>query len=373
MHEPHVIQSRALMTAFALETGLTGERPPRRYLWTDAHAVCNYLSLGRALADRAFVDLAAALVEQVHQVLGRHRADDVRSGWISGLAEAEGASHPTAGGLRIGKPNPERTPEEAYDPRAEWDQDGQYYHYLTKWMHALNAMANATEDARYRRWAAELAVAAHRGFRSSLGPPRLYWKMSIDLSRPLVPSSGLHDPLDGLVTGLALRARSPEPVDETLSAVIDDLADLCRGTRWPTDDPLGIGGLLFDAGRIVQLPAALAPRPGLLERVLEAASAGLAAFAESDALRAPASHRLAFRELGLAIGMGAIDVIYQQHPTAPVLVLLDRLQAQRRLGSIIETFWLEPAHRQNPTWTEHGDINSVMLATRLLPEAFLAI
>ena len=36
----------------------------------------------------------------------------------------------------------------------------------------------------------------------------MYWKMSIDLSRPLVNSMGHHDPLDALVTYMELRANS---------------------------------------------------------------------------------------------------------------------------------------------------------------------
>ena len=43
-------------------------------------------------------------IDQVHRVLGQYRDDDVRSGWISGLDEEVGRCHPTAGGLRIGKP-----------------------------------------------------------------------------------------------------------------------------------------------------------------------------------------------------------------------------------------------------------------------------
>jgi hypothetical protein len=41
------------------------------------------------------------------------------------------------GGLRIGKPLKERGANEPIDESLEWDRDGQYFHYLTKWMHAL--------------------------------------------------------------------------------------------------------------------------------------------------------------------------------------------------------------------------------------------
>ena len=76
----------------------------------------------------------------MHHVLGRHRDDDPRRGWISGLSEEEGERHPTRGGLRIGKPLNEREPDEPADSQLEWEQDGQYFHYLTKWMHALYRM-----------------------------------------------------------------------------------------------------------------------------------------------------------------------------------------------------------------------------------------
>ena len=36
-----------IMAQFAAETGLTGACAPRRYLWTDAFAVCNFLELYR--------------------------------------------------------------------------------------------------------------------------------------------------------------------------------------------------------------------------------------------------------------------------------------------------------------------------------------
>ncbi|MDD5167966.1 MAG: hypothetical protein PHN75_04045, partial [Syntrophales bacterium] len=202
--------ARDLMMEFAEETGLSGDhRPPRRYLWTDAFAVCNFLELHRQTGDVKYMKLALLLVDQVHNVLGRHRADEVRTGWISGLSDGEGRLHPTQGGLRIGKAMNERMPGEPFDERLEWDRDGQYYHYLTKWMHALYRVGLVTKDAEYYRWAMELAKAVHAKFvyrSSSGGPKRMYWKMSIDLSRPLVPSMGHHDPLEGLITYSELRA-----------------------------------------------------------------------------------------------------------------------------------------------------------------------
>jgi len=266
-----ISRAHGIMQEFARTTGLDPPSPsPRRYLWTDAFAVCNYLELYRRTNDAAYKELALRLVNQVHHVLGRHRADDPRRGWISGLREQEGKLHPTIGGLRIGKKLNERMSGEPFNERLEWDQDGQYYHYLTKWMHALNRVSRITRDPVFTSWAVELAKTAHARFTyvpAAGGPKRMVWKMSIDLSYPLVPSMGLHDPLDGLVTYCELQMTVdsiPEPpLLPTLRDEISDMTDICQGRNWSTDDPLGIGGLLFDASRIAQLMV----QGGLLTRI----------------------------------------------------------------------------------------------------------
>lgn len=200
------------MAEFADQTGLTqvGKRP-HRYLWTDAFAVCNFLELYRQTGDDNFKSLALLLVDQVHNTLGRHREDDARSGWLSGLDEDEGRLHPTMGGLRIGKKLKERGPAAPLDDELEWDRDGQYYHYLTKWLHALNCVSMVTADPTYSNWARELAKAVHPRFiftHPADGRKYLHWKMSIDLSRPLVPAMGQHDPLDGLITYYQLQGQA---------------------------------------------------------------------------------------------------------------------------------------------------------------------
>ena len=193
-----------IMIEFALSTGLSpASEYPRRYLWTDAFATCNFLELYRQTGEDKYKNLALLLLDQVHNVLGRHREGDSRAGWISGLDEQEGKIHPTSGGLRIGKNMNERSPSDRFDEQLEWDRDGQYYHYLTKWMHALNRVSQTTADNSYNIWAIELAKTAHARFTyipSSGGQICMYWKMSIDLSRPLVQSMGQHDPMDGFIT-----------------------------------------------------------------------------------------------------------------------------------------------------------------------------
>jgi hypothetical protein len=104
------------------------------------------------------------LLLSIRVAVGRHRADERRSGWISGRGQADGESHPTCGGLRIGKPHPERRADEPMDEQREWDRDGQYFHYLTRWMHALDQVTRSTGRPLFNRWARELALAAHRAF-----------------------------------------------------------------------------------------------------------------------------------------------------------------------------------------------------------------
>lgn len=296
------------MGDFAEATGLSGQAKPRRYLWTDAFAVCNYLGLARQTGDGRYLRFAEVLVDQVHHVLGRHRPDDSRRGWISGLPNDEGERHPTLGGLRIGKPLNERGPHERMDSRLEWERDGQYFHYLTKWMHALHRMSQETGDGRYRRWAAELAVAAHAAFTCApirSRPRWLVWKMSIDLTRPLISTMGQHDPLDGLITFLELQSAGVGGEGGAdLTAAIAEMTELCALGQWATDDPLGIGGLLDNAARFAQLVfEQKVVDPELLQRLLADAQQSLKSLNGASLLRRPANQRLAFRELGLSIGI----------------------------------------------------------------------
>jgi hypothetical protein len=330
-------QATGILDAFSESSGLTGELPPRRYLWTDALAVTTWLGLCLSRGEPRFLELAQRLIAQVHAVLGAHHADP---------------AHPTARGLRIGKRLPERPPGEPYDPRLEWDRDGQYYHYLTRWMLALERAGRVAHDERYRAWAVELARTAHRHF---VHPGGIYWKMSVDLSRPLVASQGMHDPLDGLVTmatlGLATEAR--------------ELARLCAGRQWATNDPLGAGGLLLDALGLARLAAeGRSDLEALLAQVLDDCALSLEAAAQDDFMRLRAARRLAFRELGLVLGLHAVPPLGEYADVA-------RLARHVPMAQALVEFWLEPANQAASTWTAHADINAVTLAAALAPRASL--
>jgi len=377
------------MMQFAENTGLIGNsHQPDRYLWTDAFAVCNFLELYRQTGNREFLDLGIRLIDQVHAILGSHRLEDDRKGWISGLDEEKGKSHPTRGGLRIGKDLSERKYSEPYDADLEWDRDGQYYHYLTKWMHALNRVSRATNDRKYNYWAIELAKAVHPKFTyipEGGGSRRMYWKMSIDLSYPLVTSMGHHDPLDGLVTYLETQSISnldPDPAFPDLKQEITDMEEICKGREWATHDPLGLGGLLVDSFRLAQLvEMENINYKYLLHDTLEDSGMGLSFYTKTNHLNISANYRLAFRELGLAIGLKAIarmEDFMKDHfdlfsPQNVWELQIESLKEYVNLISLIERFWLIPANQQSESWKQHVNINQVMLGTCLAPDGFLLI
>ncbi len=250
-------------------------------------------------------------------------------------------------------------------------------------MHALDQVSRATRDPRFNAWARELADVAHRSFRVE-GGRGMVWKMSIDLSRPLVPSMGHHDPLDGLLTCVQLQTTaarlSGAPREPDLAQAVADFTALAQGRDWATADPLGVGCLLIDACRVAQLSSEGAFAGGdLLGTLLAAALAGLSQVARQGVWTQPASQRLAFRELGLAIGLCALEPIEKQvraesgrfSDAAGVLRRIEALKREVALGSQIAAFWRAPEHRRTDIWQEHRDIDEVMLATCLAPDGLL--
>ena len=149
-----------------------------------------------------------------------------------------------------------------------------------------------------------------------------------------------------------------------------------------TTDPLGIGGLLFDASRIAQLMVmGSLMDAGLLETVVESALLGMRSFAKGETLEYPADYRLAFRELGLSIGLSAVNnlrKVVEENPgllprNSPLHRRIEDLMGYMPLRETIENFWIDGKNRQASTWIEHREINMVMLATSLAPGRFLMI
>ena len=91
--------------------------------------------------------------------------------------------------------------------------------------------------------------------------------------------------------------------------------------------------------------------------------------------------RLAFRELGLALGLSGVDLLRQLveadrkgiFARGELRARIQSLAPKAALGSAIVSLWLEPGHQRTSAWSEHRDINEVMLATSLVPEGFLLL
>lgn len=211
--------------------------------------------------------------------------------------------------------------------------------------------------------------------------------MSIDLSRPLVPSMGLHDPLEGFITYSRLQAdRDKEPQESPrldLSDEIKELSEICRGRSWATEDPLGIGGLLCNGLQLAQLMVRdRSGRQGkLLLALLDSSLLGLKSYLKTNPLLLPANYRLAFREFGLSIGLHAVvrlQSLLQKETdsfkeSATLSTRIEELMLYQPVGEQIEKFWQDEANREVGTWLEHRAINMVMQATSLAPDGFLQV
>jgi hypothetical protein len=210
--------------------------------------------------------------------------------------------------------------------------------------------------------------------------------MSIDLSYPLVPSMGHHDPLDGLITYSQLQATAAKDSEKStrldLRVEITDLAKICEGKSWVTDDPLGIGGLLGDAHKVAQLIInGYFEKTDLLEILLDSSLPGLESYVRKNPLNLPADYRLAFRELGLSIGLRAVERLWrfvEEKPgffsrKLPLLPRIEKLMQYKSFRERIEMFWLENPNQEAASWMVHRDINMVMLATSLAPDGYLTL
>ena len=200
-----------------------------RYLWTDAFGVLNFLTLHKETVERKYLAFAESLVKTVHNVLGYARDGRNR---LPGATE----ENPLGGGLRIGK-------EEATGP----DGDGQYHHYLTLWMFALNRLSVATGNPQFNTQAVSLAKAIHpRFFIDRTSPrPRMVWKTAMDMSKPLVASEGNLDPIDGHVIFRLLQSAADK--GEILQEEIDDYKRVMdrKGQHFVSNDTLDLGMTLW--------------------------------------------------------------------------------------------------------------------------------
>ena len=121
-------------------------------------------------------------------------------------------------------------------------------------------------------------------------------------------------------------------------------------------------------------------RPELLRTVLDDSLTSLYYFAKKPTLKLPAYYRMAFRELGLSIGLQAIvrlQGLIERYPSVfkqklDVHSPMQSIMEFTHLSELINTFWLDSDHRECGSWTEHRDINMGMPATRLSPQGYLS-
>ncbi|MDX1705572.1 hypothetical protein [Pseudidiomarina sp.] len=370
--------ARELMQGFAERSGLANDSgdAARRYLWTDAFATLNFLALSNLDGDKVFDAQALRTIKEVHCHLGQYAEQDSRAGWISGLEEEKGREHPTVGGLRIGKKRPERKEGEHYDQKLEWERDGQYYHYHTRWINALLTASKHFNNKQLATWAAELSIAGSRFIADKEGAgTKMYWKMSVDLSRPLVPMMGAHDPLEGLLCAMQAYAESGSFKYE-FDGYIDKLKALCARSHWATDDALGVGSLLLNVVRAAELQTFMELPPAVKpERLLRDAEQGLDAIYRSFNADESANYRLAFRECGLSLGLRCLKgnlALLKENAVEPQID-----SAIWQMADDIEAFWLAEKNQQASTFQDHLDINEVSLAASLLakekPEIYTRI
>lgn len=232
-----------------------------RYLWTDAHGLCNLLTLYHVTGESAYIDQSEELVADVYRVLGRKK------------------------GLRIGE---------------EPDRDGQYFHYLTKWIYALNEFGKVKPE--YHEKAVQLVKDIHPHF--FIKGRGVIWKMLEDLSAPY-PGYGLGglDFYDGYVVY--------KLVDESaLSNEISDMLTMVQKDyhHFSCTQDLGLGEALWMSHHFPNEPWAQLVRDRSIKQLNEMW------IPQNDAegyfCRHPASQnvKFAFTNYGVSVGCQAVGI-----------------------------------------------------------------
>ncbi|KAF4959211.1 hypothetical protein FGADI_1855 [Fusarium gaditjirri] len=304
-----------------------------RYLWTDAFGVVNFITLYEETTDNKYLTLAKRLVQTVHNVLGRTRDGTSR---LPGATDEE----PLKGGLRIGK-----------ERAAGSDGDGQYHHYLTLWMFALNRLSWATQDSSFNDLAIQLAKAIHpKFFSQSSGGLKIVWKISMDMNKILVPTEGHLDAATGFVVYRMLQETAVQQgrKGQLLKQEIGDYEKLMdqRGSMYPSGDLLDLGMGLWICHFYPHEEWSQALTRQAMDLIDDLFDGKFTDMSGS------ASKRLAFREFGTCLGVHCVG------PDEPL-----REQVSTLIG-----FWEDHIHQHD------GDglkpISQVMYAAAIIPGAF---
>ncbi|ETI23071.1 hypothetical protein G647_04867 [Cladophialophora carrionii CBS 160.54] len=321
-----------------------------RYLWTDGFAVVNFLTLYNLTHETPYLTFARNLITAVHNILGYTR---------DGTSRLPGATDdaPLKGGLRIGK-HDESGP----------DGDGQYFHYLTVWMFALNRFTFVTGEKWYNEQAISMAAAVLPKFMTNrdAARPRMFWKLSTDLSSRLVLSEGNLDPIDGYVTYKLLQAThsaESEVLKEEI-ALLKKIVDT-KVDSYDSTDTLDLGMTLWTAHWLV-------PEEEWAVQLSRRALACLKRLTESRHFEGSTKRRLAFREFGTALGVRSVVrgksdggglCREDELVDAEIRNLPDQICRQWEDAGLVPT----PTEQMQGRMAELMPITAVMYASALIP------
>jgi len=221
-----------------------------RYLWTDAFAVLAYQTLADSYKSRKneneakkYRDAVEKLIAVVHDCLGKPRSEREKDGMTPCTISPTGYV-----GLRIGKEESRKTTDYGMNC------DGQYWHYIDKWLFVLARTGHAEEGVR-------IAKSCFPYFFSSskYGGGGIRWKLSVDASPPpsLPPVYGPNDDTLNALIVFSMLEKQNQSIDDKSddeSAELnlrDEIALLQNSLRnykpQVTSDPLGWGlEVLFD-------------------------------------------------------------------------------------------------------------------------------
>ena len=330
-----------------------------RYLWTDAFGVVNYISLYKLTDNKVYLHQAKLLIDNVHNVLGKTRNGKL---WLGN----GNIDHPTLGGLRIGKPN-----EESDD-----DGDGQYFHYLTKWCYALNLAYKVTNESKYNSWSIEMGKIIFDKFvykNKYDNKYSMFWKMKIDLSKPLVFAEGNLDPIDGYITYKMLnRYNNIKNIHfHNEVKIFKDMVDK-KVKKYYSDDTLDLGESLWlshcDLNNINDDWAVI-----LAEKALNC----LDNVDQNGGFSSKDKYRLAFREFGTVLGIKCLyNELNQLMANSDDMDNDRKLRFQKMLN--ICKIWNHKVDNILKYWEKKGiqkqyggnDITSIMYVSCLIPHCW---
>ncbi|KAL7503978.1 hypothetical protein ACHAXN_001679 [Cyclotella atomus] len=215
--------------------------PQRRYLWTDAFAVLAYQTIsniysagGHVQEANIYKDAADKLIDTVHNCLGKPR-----SGREEDAMKPCKMSPTGYVGMRIGKV------ESQIDTDYGMRCDGQYFHYIDKWLFALSRTGHIEDGLRIAK--SIFPYFFSKADHSSSGGIR--WKLSVNASPPkaLPPTHGPNDDtLNALVVYTMLESQRIHLNDCMPSLSLESEIQMLQESLkhyhpHVTDDPLGWG------------------------------------------------------------------------------------------------------------------------------------